>query len=679
MTNYRINQTGCRITVPGMLFLVTTAIFLMVTVMMTPGAWAQDSTSRTSPVIYINGLDEGRLFEGVGAVSAGGSSRLLIDYPEPYRSDILNILFTPKFGASLQHLKVEIGGDVNSTAGTEPSHARTREELEHPKRAYYHRGYEYWLMKEARKRNPDMIFDCLQWGAPGWFQGGFYSQDNADYIVSFIQGAKKYHDVAIRFAGTWNEKRSPHTRDWIVNVLRPTLDHNGLSHVGIVADDWHTPQWQFAAEVVADSALRNAVYALGYHYVESTSTDTALLTGLPLWESEAWSKSGEWPHAFLLAKQLNLNYIKGKITKTEIWNPVDAYYENLAWAGMGAMTASTPWNGHYEVEPAIWALAHTTQFTSPGWIYVECGCDTTANGSYFVTLKKPADAGQHADANPKADYSLIITGGRQKETLRFRVSNLSEGALNVWQTDSTRQFVHQRILTPENGYFAIDIAPYSIYSLTTTTGQQKGTGHPIPPASEFPSPYAEDFERYAAGSTPAFFADQGGAFEVFQAKGKRRAKGENKTLRQVITGKLIPWDSWGPNNPEPYTEFGEPVADFDVSVRALVEDSGTVKLFGRVHYFESNKSAHGYGLTVDHRGNWRLLQFEHVLDSGKVAFSANNWHALRLRFRGDTIQAFIDEKQVSTVRDTTYSAGYAGLGTGWNHARFDDVHLEVYR
>ena len=49
----------------------------------------------------------------------------LSDYPEEYRNQILDLLFKPKFGASLQQIKVEIGGDVNSTDATEPSHART--------------------------------------------------------------------------------------------------------------------------------------------------------------------------------------------------------------------------------------------------------------------------------------------------------------------------------------------------------------------------------------------------------------------------------------------------------------------------------------------------------------------------------------------------------------------------
>jgi hypothetical protein len=94
--------------------------------------------------IDVNTKTLGRAFEGVGALSAGASSRLLYDYPEPQRSDILDYLFKPNFGASMHHLKVEIGGDVNSTDGSEPSHAITREEFENPNPEYFFRGYEWW-------------------------------------------------------------------------------------------------------------------------------------------------------------------------------------------------------------------------------------------------------------------------------------------------------------------------------------------------------------------------------------------------------------------------------------------------------------------------------------------------------------------------------------------------------
>ena len=51
----------------------------------------------------------GRAFDGLGAISGGGAtSRLLVDYPAAQQEQILDYLFKPNFGASLQILKVEI-------------------------------------------------------------------------------------------------------------------------------------------------------------------------------------------------------------------------------------------------------------------------------------------------------------------------------------------------------------------------------------------------------------------------------------------------------------------------------------------------------------------------------------------------------------------------------------------
>ena len=190
-------------------------------------ARAAGATGETAPV-NLNGGDPGRIFEGIGALSAGAGSRLLIDYPEPQRGQLLDFLFKPNFGASLHHLKVEIGGDVNSTEGSEPSHARTRDELEHPRKEYFDRGYEWWLMREAKKRNPKIYLDALQWGAPDWLgdkefpdlgdpnmlpwdkrmprnRRKFFTQDNADLIAGFIKGASRYHGLDINYCGVWNE------------------------------------------------------------------------------------------------------------------------------------------------------------------------------------------------------------------------------------------------------------------------------------------------------------------------------------------------------------------------------------------------------------------------------------------------------------------------------------------
>ena len=48
-------------------------------------------------------------FHGIGGLSGGGATtRLLVDYKEPQRSDVLDWLFKKNYGASLQILKVEV-------------------------------------------------------------------------------------------------------------------------------------------------------------------------------------------------------------------------------------------------------------------------------------------------------------------------------------------------------------------------------------------------------------------------------------------------------------------------------------------------------------------------------------------------------------------------------------------
>jgi hypothetical protein len=56
--------------------------------------------------IVLDGRAVAHTYDGHGALSAGASSRALRDYPEPQRSEVLDYLFKPGFGASLPHLKV---------------------------------------------------------------------------------------------------------------------------------------------------------------------------------------------------------------------------------------------------------------------------------------------------------------------------------------------------------------------------------------------------------------------------------------------------------------------------------------------------------------------------------------------------------------------------------------------
>jgi hypothetical protein len=142
------------------------------------------ATSLLSPVfadqtIDLKGDAGGKLFDGIGAVSGGGATSVLLkDYPEPQRSQVLDLLFKPKFGASMSALLVEVPGDGNSTQGAEPSHMHSRDDLN------FSRGYEWWLMREAKKRNPDLTLDACAWGCPGWVGNGNFGRRTCATITS---------------------------------------------------------------------------------------------------------------------------------------------------------------------------------------------------------------------------------------------------------------------------------------------------------------------------------------------------------------------------------------------------------------------------------------------------------------------------------------------------------------
>eukprot|EP00468_Gymnochlora_sp_CCMP2014_P005157 CAMPEP_0167756484 /NCGR_PEP_ID=MMETSP0110_2-20121227/9411_1 /TAXON_ID=629695 /ORGANISM="Gymnochlora sp., Strain CCMP2014" /LENGTH=223 /DNA_ID=CAMNT_0007642599 /DNA_START=123 /DNA_END=794 /DNA_ORIENTATION=+ len=173
-------------------------------------------------------------FDGIGAISGGGgTSRLLADYPEQYKSEIMDYLFLPNFGANLQICKVEIGGDSQSTDGSEPSHMHTADDLD------FKRGYEWWIMQEAKKRNPNVKLYGLSWAFPGWIGNGtrdpFHSPSNlANYTTQWLQGARDVYGLEIDYIGIWNERRFNAN---YIKLLRKYLDDSNFKNTQIVAAD----------------------------------------------------------------------------------------------------------------------------------------------------------------------------------------------------------------------------------------------------------------------------------------------------------------------------------------------------------------------------------------------------------------------------------------------------------
>ncbi|CAG5127412.1 unnamed protein product, partial [Candidula unifasciata] len=504
--------------------------------------------SNISVLVFDDTPGYGRTFDGIGGLSGGGAtSKLLINYPKNLQDQILDFLFLPNFGASLQILKVEIGGDAQSTDGTEASHMHNSWEEN------YERGYEWWLMSEAKKRNPNIKLYGLPWGFPGWVGQGSWNPYNnstvlADYIVRWVNGAKTFHNLTIDYLGLWNT--NGYNIDYI-KALRQVLDQRGFHNVQIVASD--TGDWNIVGDMKNDKDLANDIYALGVHYPGTTSSDDAKNSGKPLWASEDYSTYNDEFGAGCWARILNQNYVNGNLTATIAWNLIASYYQGLDYYRSGLMTAVEPWSGHYLVNSPIWVTAHTTQFVSAGWKYLQHGSGVgfLPNGGSYVSLVSPSGNDLTIVVETMThDHSVCVrpdlspytvTPQTVAITLKGHFANISE--LHLWYTqlifgqEESNTFISQGPVKVVNGVVQLSLGLDQIYTLTTLTTGLKGSYPTPPPSSPFPLPYKDDFEANNLHDEPYNLAQQTGSFEVLK-------NGSNQFVRQMVLSGPIRWENW---------------------------------------------------------------------------------------------------------------------------------------
>ena len=635
--------------------------------------------------VVIDGHGAGRTFDGLGAISGGGgNSRLLIDYQEPYRSQILDYLFKPNYGASVQILKVEIGGDANTTSGAEPSHMHSATDEN------YYRGYEWWLMEQAKARNPNIKLVALEWTAPGWIGGGanFWSQDNIDYIVKWIAGAQTHHNLTIDYVGGWNECYSGWDLAWFQS-LKQALAASGLATKIIGVDEYYAHLTASAQNLIsAPSFYENFDVAATHYPCDFGSimqcTDMPRIAGLdkPMWASESNGES-----AANIARATNLQYIDGGITASIVWPLIGATYVNLPYSQSGLMLANAPWSENYGVGPRVWAMAHTTQFAQPGWRYIDSAVGrTTGDIGSYVTLVSPGGSDysivvETAYATASQDFSFAVTGGLAAGPVHVWSTNLNSGNWNDW-------FVQEADLAPGNGVYSMSLQPGFLYSITTTTGQAKGSS----PARPFRTrlwlpallPYSDDFENYGIGQQAHLFADVSGAFEIAPCGGGR----SGQCLRQMAPVQPYFWwfDPSLRKTSDPYTVVGGwNWSDYRASADFLLEKAGSVQLLGHVGgqapWDPSCMLA--YFLQVSYAGAWSILRSDgdcvrRTLASGFAAMpGVNSWHQIALTFSGASIVAEMDGRVLGSANDSRYTAGQIGLGVkGWVNAQFDNVSVK---
>ena len=453
-----------------------------------------------------------------------------------------------------------------------------------PDVANFSRGFAWWLMSQAKLRNPDIVTYALPESWPRWVANNSTSAGplavpalSAKYISTWVLGAKRAHNLTVDWVGVWNEHwdATPVMFAYI-KELRAQLDAAGLQATRIIGPDAFTAAAEtLCAGMLSDPALKAAVGAIGVHgKIPGPGSACQRLGdgGLPLFSSEDGSTYGDTAGALLRVEQSNAEYLGSGSQGGNFWNPFGAYYPGIPFWGHSLLACHHPWSGHYTVRSTIWAGAHMCQHTQIGMSFVEssatgplasgCGSMVTTvspNGADFTTI-----IGRAGLTTPQAPgYPKGCPAEAATFTLVGKLAT-AVTSVAVWLTQMDpdghprKEFDRQAADLPvHGGEFVVTLPPDSIVTLTSLTKLGQKGAHPEPPAAApFPMPYSEDFDGYPReGSNIArYFSDMSGGFEVIPDPTTASA-GSGGILRQATP--IIPIGWYGLTaDTLPYTQIG---------------------------------------------------------------------------------------------------------------------------
>lgn len=520
------------------------------------------------PALYpVDLLSTGPEWQGIGHISGGGAtSRLLFSYPQPHLDAILDYLFLPRFGLSTQLLKVEIGGDGQSSEGVEPSHMHAADDLN------YQRGYEWRLMVEAKKRNPHIRLGALAWTWPGWVgEGGRHASPwndvsiSVNYTICWIRGLAQYNLTLDIIDADWNE------RGWspaFVVALRAALDAEGFAHTRILCgDDAHS--FACADSLKNNAELSSAVFALGSHnpHLDMPPPSTGkVLVGSEL---EVQDSGGTDTPAVISSLFLNLN-----VTGFFFWNLVTSYYEGLFAWDQGSMLAYSPWSGNYRLSGRVWVCAHYTHHVEIGWHLLPKGRGSGklrgGGGTYLsfvspdgtdiaIVLHKPVDdPGQE-------EVSFALTGAPANLTyLQAWRSRMQTGR----DADLDEYYLRQKDVpvSADGTVQSLTVLPGELWTLSTggLGASVKGSHPPSPPLSPFPKQYSDDFDRCPRYQEPDYWTDQTGSWECVNATASET---RGMVMRQSVPVKPV---AWRPDEQRPMSIIGATQPNYDPQHRMQI-------------------------------------------------------------------------------------------------------------
>lgn len=416
--------------------------------------------------------------DGFGASASFHQAFVLQQFPEPQRSQILDLLFSTEKGAGLSIVRNDVG--EGGTWGV-PTNGPTPT-IEPAQGHWQWKGDEdqIWFMREAKKRGCPRNLSTV-WSPPAWMKtnndvcnGGelkpeFY-RAYAEYLSAYVRGYKRHHGIDIYAISPTNEPnitaKYSSCRWTGEQLLALTRDHIApvfkrdrvkakylLGEWGYWAEDPYAPS-------LADRKARARVdIAASHAYVHSGNKGfapvaertggmkAARAAGKPIWQTEisCFDNAGNDIHdALYWAKVLHTHVVENQVSAWLYWWAICGY------PGRGSLIPLDTKAGTFVAAKRLFALGQWSRFVRPGY--------------KRVTTALQPQPGVYLSAFREADRRVAVAVN-ENDTAQMIEFPAPGATAALYRTSASEDLAWVSTLGADNGQFVVPLSPQSITSV----------------------------------------------------------------------------------------------------------------------------------------------------------------------------------------------------------------------
>lgn len=472
--------------------------------------------------IAVNNVN-GLTYKGFGMLSGNSTSDLLMDYkaeqPKAY-AELMQYLFGGNYPI-MNHVKLEMGNDRNTSTGPESCTKRTEKE-----KANVLRNPGWQLAADARKINPKIKVSILRWEAPVW--AGTDEKIYQWYKETILDAYEKYGYMVDYINPNINEKWDVDSdvaftkkfAKWIAAETKETIpDEKALALYHkiklVVSDESGTASDSVVESMKSDSDFYNSVDVVGYHYSPWDDSNGGMKWLAQTKDKEVWNSEAQATFsnsAFRLANnvkdpttegtglggtgsalEMANTFIKGFVQSRRshvIYQPaIGSFYEGAQFSFKELVSARDPWSGWIHYDAGLLMLAHISKFAVTGWENEDntagiwravpqaskCTADGTNpvngrnGGENYMTLASPA----------KDNFStMIVNDSEYPMEYKIQTKDMKlagDQNLEIWETraadDGAFNENYMKCIgttkADDNGVYTVKVNPYSAVTVTT--------------------------------------------------------------------------------------------------------------------------------------------------------------------------------------------------------------------